>query len=115
MSQFKRENTLSHRKSLHEKIQKAYPLHCPIIVESRSSKDPQIQRKKFLISSGASMGKVFYEFHKHMPTVASTQAIIFFTENLLIPVSDIVDDVYFKYHDEDGFLYITYTTESTFG
>ena len=47
--------------------------------------------------------------------IDSKKAIFIFVDNYLIPMNDLVEQVYSKYKSEDGFLYIKYSYENTFG
>ena len=45
----------------------------------------------------------------------SEKAIFIFIGGVIPPSSQLLADVYEFYRDYDGFLYITYSTENTFG
>ena len=45
----------------------------------------------------------------------ANEALYLFVNNNIIPNSCLVSYVYETYSDPDGFLYINYTTENTFG
>ena len=46
-----------------------------------------------------------------------TQGVFFFIDNILLSVSSstLIGELYNTYRDKDGFLYITYDVENTFG
>jgi len=43
------------------------------------------------------------------------KAIFLFVNNVLPPTAELMSRIYKDYKDEDGFLYITYSGENTFG
>lgn len=116
MVSFKIEYSLENRKELMTKIKQTYPDRIPIILEPRvGSSDPQTKKKKFLVPSGSAMYVLFQEFRKHISGINSGQTVVFLTNNTMINSGSSVDEIYTSHQDEDGFLYITYTTENVFG
>ena len=61
-----------------------------------------------------SFGRFIYVVRKQLQLDPDT-ALFIFINNVLVPSSDIMGDVYNKYKDIDGFLYAIYSGESTFG
>ncbi len=51
----------------------------------------------------------------HSLQVSPEKAIFMFVRNVLPPTAALMADVYADHKDEDGFLYITYSGENTFG
>lgn len=47
--------------------------------------------------------------------LAAEQAIFLFVNGVIPPTSDLLSAIFDEHKDEDGFLYITYSTENTFG
>jgi len=62
-----------------------------------------------------------YEIRKHMPSLNPEDSILLFVYDLktdthiLPPSSAVMSTIYEKHRDSDGFLYITYSGENTFG
>jgi len=56
-----------------------------------------------------------FEIRKHMPNLNEEKAIFLFINEVLPPSSALMSQIYEKHKDEDGFLYITYSGENTFG
>eukprot|EP01122_Echinamoeba_exundans_P010618 TRINITY_DN4009_c0_g1_i2.p1 TRINITY_DN4009_c0_g1~~TRINITY_DN4009_c0_g1_i2.p1 ORF type:complete len:121 (+),score=43.86 TRINITY_DN4009_c0_g1_i2:102-464(+) len=115
-SQFKQEHPFDKRKEVAAKIRSKYPDRIPAIVEKAPKSDaPDIDKKKFLVPQDITVGKFVYEIRKHMSKLNPEKAIFLFVNDVLPPSSALMSDIYAKYKDEDGFLYITYSGESTFG
>jgi len=112
---FKDEHPLPKRKEVADRIIKKYPDRIPVIVEKAPKSDaPDIDKKKFLVPADITVGKFVYEIRKHMQ-LPPDKAIFLFVNNVLPPTAELMSKIYKDYRDEDGFLYITYSGESTFG
>eukprot|EP01127_Copromyxa_protea_P005144 TRINITY_DN149_c0_g1_i4.p1 TRINITY_DN149_c0_g1~~TRINITY_DN149_c0_g1_i4.p1 ORF type:complete len:121 (+),score=33.54 TRINITY_DN149_c0_g1_i4:228-590(+) len=115
-SQFKQEHPLDKRNDVASKIRLKYPDRVPVIVEKSAKSDaPPIDKKKFLVPNEITVGKFVYEIRKHMPKLKPEDSIFLFVHDTLPPSSALMSTIYEKYRDEDGFLYITYSGENTFG
>eukprot|EP00005_Dracoamoeba_jomungandri_P001193 CAMPEP_0174249860 /NCGR_PEP_ID=MMETSP0439-20130205/199_1 /TAXON_ID=0 /ORGANISM="Stereomyxa ramosa, Strain Chinc5" /LENGTH=119 /DNA_ID=CAMNT_0015329785 /DNA_START=67 /DNA_END=426 /DNA_ORIENTATION=+ len=112
---FKEQHTLEKRMEVAKRIREKYPDRIPVIVEKAPKSDaPDIDKKKFLVPSDITVGKFVYEIRKHMK-LSPEKAIFLFVNNVLPPTAQDMYYIYAKYKDEDGFLYITYSGENTFG
>eukprot|EP01128_Nolandella_sp_AFSM9_P006436 TRINITY_DN3305_c0_g1_i1.p1 TRINITY_DN3305_c0_g1~~TRINITY_DN3305_c0_g1_i1.p1 ORF type:complete len:119 (+),score=37.73 TRINITY_DN3305_c0_g1_i1:219-575(+) len=116
MSEFKQLHDLEKRTEVASKIRSKYPDRIPVIVEKYAKSDaPDIDKKKFLVPQDITAGRFMYELRKHMPTLAPEVAISLFVNNTFPPSAEMMMSLYEKHKDEDGFLYITYSGENTFG
>jgi len=114
-SQFKAEHDFEKRKEVAEKIRAKYPDRIPVIVEKAPKSDaPDIDKKKYLVPADITVGKFVYEIRKHMK-LNPEQAIFLFVNDTLPPTAAMMSQIYEKNKDEDGFLYVTYSGENTFG
>ena len=114
---YKSEHTKEAREAEASKIRKKYPDRIPIIVEraaNASKSIPDIDKKKFLVPSDLSMGQFQYVIRKRVK-MNSEKAMFVFINNKLISTSTLLSLVYDEHKDEDGFLYVTYCGENTFG
>ena len=92
-----------------------YPDRIPVICEkSEASPVPNIDKNKYLLPSDLSMSQFVYVIRKRIK-LEPHQALFMFVNNRFIPTSSNMHDIYYKYKDEDGFLYITYAGENTYG
>lgn len=93
-----------------------YPDMVPVIVEKAlNTTAPDIQKKKYLVPKDITVGKFIFEIRRHMSELEPEKAIFIFVNNVLPPTGAMIASIYENHHDEDGFLYITYSGESTFG
>ena len=112
---FKERYDLNIRASESSKIMNKYPSRIPIIVEkSKGCHLDDIDKIKYLAPKDLNMNQFLYVIRKRIK-LKSSESIFLMTGNALCPSNISLFDIYEKYADEDGFLYITYTSENTFG
>lgn len=115
MSSFKEKFTLQKRSEESLRIRKKYPDRIPVIVEKASNTEiDEIDKKKFLVPSDLTVGQFVYVIRKRIQLVPE-QAIYLFINNTLPPTSSLMSQIYKEHADKDGFLYCSYSGESTFG
>eukprot|EP01130_Rhizamoeba_saxonica_P001618 TRINITY_DN114_c0_g1_i1.p1 TRINITY_DN114_c0_g1~~TRINITY_DN114_c0_g1_i1.p1 ORF type:complete len:116 (-),score=18.93 TRINITY_DN114_c0_g1_i1:51-398(-) len=114
---FKAEFSLDKRIEVSGKIRSKYPDRVPVIVERAAGADlPQIEKRKFLVPKDINVGGFGFEIRKHLPTLDPKKSIfLFVNDDTLPPTAAYMHQIYERYHDEDGFLYIQYKDESVFG
>eukprot|EP01092_Planopodium_desertum_P013053 TRINITY_DN62048_c1_g1_i1.p1 TRINITY_DN62048_c1_g1~~TRINITY_DN62048_c1_g1_i1.p1 ORF type:complete len:135 (-),score=19.95 TRINITY_DN62048_c1_g1_i1:71-433(-) len=112
---FKEEHPLEKRKEVAARIRSSYGDRVPVIVEKAPGSDaPDIDKKKYLVPGDITVGKFVYEIRKHMK-LSPEKAIFLFVNSTLPPTAALMSNMYEQHKDEDGFLYITYTGEDSFG
>ena len=116
LSQFKREFDFETRKSESTRIKEKYPDRIPIIVEKSIKSDiSDIDKKKYLVPNDITIGQFVYIIRKRIQ-LTSEKAIFLFTEKHSIPpTSSFISEIYEQFKNEDGFLYLIYAGENTFG
>mmetsp|Transcript_65078 Transcript_65078/g.179837 ORF Transcript_65078/g.179837 Transcript_65078/m.179837 type:complete len:175 (+) Transcript_65078:40-564(+) len=112
---FKEEHPLEKRKSEAERIRAKYPDRVPVICEKADRSDiPDIDKKKYLVPADLTVGQFHYVIRKRIK-LAPEKALFLFCSNSIPPNAALMSTVYEEQKDEDGFLYIQYSGESTFG
>ena len=100
------------------KIRKKYPNKVPVIV-SKASGDkylPECKKIKYLFPNTLTIGQVLYVIRKHVKVPSEVGLYIFVGDNRSLPsAAELVLSTHNRYKSEDGFLYIVYSGESTFG
>lgn len=97
------------------KIREKYPDRIPVIVDRRDKSNiPDIDKHKFLIPNDLTVGQFVYVIRKRIK-IAPEKAIFVFINNVLPPTAALLSQIYDEHKDEDGFLYIVYSGENTFG
>eukprot|EP01122_Echinamoeba_exundans_P006108 TRINITY_DN1656_c0_g1_i2.p1 TRINITY_DN1656_c0_g1~~TRINITY_DN1656_c0_g1_i2.p1 ORF type:complete len:119 (+),score=35.00 TRINITY_DN1656_c0_g1_i2:115-471(+) len=115
-SQFKAEHPLEKRREGASRILERYPDRIPAIVEKARLEDPDLDQKKFLVPQDSEVAKFILQIRKHMKLNSAEAIFIFVGDKHYQPIgTTMMSEVYEKHKDEDGFLYITYSSESIFG
>lgn len=113
---FKDNSPLTERKSESARIRAKYPDRVPCVVEKANERDdvPKIDKTKFLVPGELTIGQFIYVIRKRIQ-LAPEKAIFIFVAGTIPPSSSLMSTIYESQQDEDGFLYITYSGENTFG
>ena len=114
--EYRKKRTFMERSAEAEKIISRHPDRLPIIVEKKGDDKniPKIDKSKFLVPLDLSFGQFVYVVRKRIE-LPPTQSLFLFVDGILPRTSDSIIDLYTKYKHLDGFLYISYCGENTFG
>jgi GABA(A) receptor-associated protein len=114
-NKFKSEHNFEIRLNEAKGVMVKYKERLPIIVQkTKDCKLPNIDKCKYLVPRDMSMGQFVYVIRKRIK-LDSSEALFICVNNQLASSSESIDSIYHKYKDEDGFMYIFYTSENTFG
>jgi len=113
---FKSDHTLDQRQTESERIRQKYPERVPVICEraDRSQSVVDIDKKKYLVPSDLTVGQFMFVIRKRLK-LPPEQAIFLFVNGTIPPTGALMNQIYDEHRDVDGFLYITYSGENTFG
>lgn len=114
---FKQQYSLKDRFEQSSKILEKYPERIPIICErsvSTSLDCPIIDKNKYLVNIDLTVGQFIYVIRKRLK-LSPEKALFLFINGFIPSSSHHLGDIYYLYKDQDGFLYITYSYENTFG
>jgi GABA(A) receptor-associated protein len=117
VNSFKRTYSFEDRFNESARIMNRYPDRLPIICEryeNAPSECPYIDKKKYLIPRDLTLGQFLYVIRNRLQLPAE-KALFLFIKGTIPATSHYMDLIYDCYKDDDGFLYITYTFENTFG
>jgi len=97
-------------------ILQQYPDRVPVIVEPDKNYkgDLVINQNKFVTPLDLSIGQLQNLIRKKTK-FPPEKALFLFINNRIYPLTTLIDTVYKTNKDEDGFLYVTFCEESTFG
>ena len=113
---FKEKHSIQDRIEESNKIKNKYPDRIPVIVE-KGSNNPDVEyidKNKFLVPNDLMLNQLLYVIRKRIK-VNSEKSLFLFCNGKIPPGSTFMSILYDENKDEDGFLYITYTGENTFG
>ena len=115
MDQYKKTNPEEKRISECSRILNKHPDRVPIIVCKDKSCDlPDIDKQKYLVPKDMSLGQFIYVIRKRIK-LNPEMALFVLVNGTLQPSNKLLEDIYENNKDIDGFLYIVYTSENTFG
>ncbi|OMO82203.1 Autophagy protein Atg8 ubiquitin-like protein [Corchorus olitorius] len=112
---FKDEYTFEQRLEESRDIIAKYPNRVPVIVERYSKTDlPEMEKKKYLVPRDMSVGQFIHVLGARL-RLTPGKALFVFVNNTLPQTATLMDSVYESYKEDDGFLYMLYSSEKTFG
>tara|TARA_B100000073_G_scaffold331184_1_gene320349 strand:+ start:840 stop:1193 length:354 start_codon:yes stop_codon:yes gene_type:complete len=112
---FKSKFSFNQRRFESNNILTKYPDRVPIILEkSQGSYMRTIDKHKYLVPFDTTIGQFMYIIRKKL-SLKSDTAIFLFINGIIPPSNQTVIELYERYKDHDGFLYIDYSGENTFG
>lgn len=93
-----------------------YPDRVPVIVDTNdnSSFNEKLDKHKFVVPDTLSVSEFVIIIRKRL-RIDSSKAIFVFCGNTILIGSMPIRQIYDKYKEEDGFLYLIYKAESTYG
>ena len=116
--EFKLLHTFENRKLESERLRnnEKWKNHIPVIIEkSDVVGTPDISKKKMLVPEDVTIAQFLHTLRRYVK-MDHTQAMFVFVDGSHIPqLSDTMGSIYAKHVDKDGFLYLSYTLEQTFG
>ena len=100
----------------HPLVLQKHPDRIPVICQRKiNSTIPRVDKNKYLVPRDITVGQFIYVIRKRI-SISKDEALFMFTENGIIPPSStLLSNLYTENKDEDGFLYIIYSGENTFG
>ena len=113
---FKKRITFENRISESTRIKEKYPNRYPIIVERSplSLNIEEIDRNKFLVPNDLNFGQFIYVIRQRIK-LSPEKSMFFFVNEKIVPINQLMSQIYEENKDKDGFLYLLYSGESTFG
>jgi GABA(A) receptor-associated protein len=114
MYEFKKKS-FTERYNESQRIQLKYPDRIPVIIErDKNSNAPPLLKSKYLVPKEITISQLIYAIRRQIK-LDPQHALYFFIKDTLPCTSELIQTMYNKYKEEDGFLYIMYTLENTFG
>jgi GABA(A) receptor-associated protein len=112
---FKKKYTEKERLYESSRILLKYPDRIPVICErNKSSLAPDIDKNKYLVPIDLTIGQFMYVIRKRMHLL-SEETLFIFIGGAIFSNSSVIGTIYHQHKDDDGFLYISYAKENTFG
>lgn len=116
-SDFKSKYSFDDRYLESSRVISIYPDRVPVICERSEiapSDCPFIDKKKYLIPNDLTVGQFIYVIRQRLQ-LQPEKALFLFINGTIPTTAQHMNLIYDLYKDDDGFLYISYTFENTFG
>lgn len=112
---FKTKHDFEKRSNECQRIKRKYPDRCPIICEMvNDSNLGKLDKQKYLVPQDLTVGQFIYVIRKRIK-LSAEQSLFLFINGTLPPTSASLSLIYAEHKDDDGFLYVAVSGESTFG
>jgi len=113
---FNEKFSFEHRLNEATKIRRKYHDRIPVICEkAKKSLDiPDIDKKKYLVPVDLTIGQFIYVIRNRM-YIPPEKAIFVFINDVMPPTAALMSEIYSQHRNPDGFLYVSYSGENTFG
>lgn len=112
---FKNNYNSNSRKNESAKILLKYPNRIPVIVNKcNKSTLNELNKNKFLVETDMKFMKFVYTIRNNI-IIDKSQSLFTLVNNTLVSGNQTMGEIYNDHKNEDGFLYVTYTSENTFG
>jgi len=116
MMSFKQSFNFDQRKQESSKILKKHSGKVPVIAEmAKNAKMDCDVRHKFLVAEDMTMGQFLAVLRKKVKLTETEALFVYVNDNTLVISSMTIASIYNDYKDQDGFLYLTFCPENTFG
>jgi len=113
--EFKEDHTFEHRLKESQKIKEKYPNRIPVIVEkAERAVISDIDKRKYLVPADISIAQLMLIVRKRID-LAPEEAMFLFVNKVVPSSTSTLGEIYAQHSDDDGFLYVAYSGESTFG
>ena len=86
----------------------------PVIIDRATLQTPKIEKHKYVIDGDMKISEIFCILRSKL-NLSSSDAIFIFIDNAIPRMTSTIKEIYQQKKDSDGFLYITYSLENTFG
>lgn len=115
MTTYKESHDLDQRKKEAEKVRERTPDRIPVICEKANDCSvPTLDKKKYLVPPDVTVGAFTVSIRRRL-SLGSEKSIFIFVNGIVANSNALMSDLYNTYKEEDGFLYVTYSGENTYG
>ena len=116
-STFREKLSLQKRIELSEKIRSTHYSKVPVIVDRAADSPslPLLEKQKYLTPQHFTFANFTNEILNHIPVTEQSHIVFFVGKSVRAMPALLMQQVYERYKDEDGFLYVTYGEHNVMG
>jgi GABA(A) receptor-associated protein len=115
---FRDRHSFEQRSTECARIFSKFPGRIPVIVQrnkkNNNNDTPKIDKEKFLVPGDLTLGQFVFVIRKRI-NLSPEKALFLFVGNTLPTTGSLMREIYQLHKDEDGFLYVIYSGENSFG
>lgn len=100
---------------LSSRLRNEHKERVPVVFVRKGKYTPELSQYDFLVKKTNKMSQVIDMTIRKHSKLNSKQAVFLFTKRFMIPLNETLESIDNQYRSLDGFLYIEYTIENTFG
>tara|TARA_Y100000385_G_scaffold291943_1_gene374352 strand:- start:960 stop:1340 length:381 start_codon:yes stop_codon:yes gene_type:complete len=110
-------NSFEERYKESNRIRAKYPDRIPVIIEKdyRCKHLSDIDKKKYLVPGDLTIAQLLFVIRKRIKLNSQSAIYLFINSSVIPSTVTCINNLYNCYKNDDGFLYITYSGENTFG
>ena len=113
---FKEERTFEQRKKENEIVFKDYPTKITIICEKApNAKLIEIPKTKYLVDKTVKSSQFYATIKNHLKIDEKEAIFLLINGKITLSQNETMGEIYKKYKDKDGFLYIAYASQEIWG
>ena len=107
---------MEHPEHAATRLMERHPGYVPIILSKIKDTDPDIDKRKYLMRREDPASKfISHVRFKRIKEIKPEEGLYFFTGSVQFAGQILVGQIYDQYKDKDGFLYIQYGLDNSYG